>query len=786
MKIKSLGFLFPLITLTFLVIIFNQKIGMIPPVGTFFNPFIGAVQNKKIEKDNLTLDFKGKNFEVTFDKRMVPHIFARKSKDIYFAQGYVTASDRLWQMDFISYASAGRLSEIFGEVYLEYDRTQRRTGILWSSENTLKYIESDPETKKVLDNYTEGVNAWINQLSDGQLPYEYKLIGYKPEQWTNLKTVLVMKYIAAILTGYEEDYASTHMLLALGEKDFRMLYPEYSLKNTDFSEGLTVLLDSIPYNEYINYSFLSKTPTSMKSNYNPRLGSNSWAVSGEKTTSGNAILCNDPHLNLSYPSIWYEVQLSDKNMNVYGVSIPGTPGVIIGYNDHISWGVTNGATDVRDWYKVDLTTNYSHYKMDGVQKKTTRRIERVKVKGVKEFLDTIYFTEHGPVVYDEKFNPMGQMKNHALKWTLHEPSNEFRTFIKLNKSKNYEDFSEAISHYKTPVQNFTYADKNGMVGTRHQGRIYNRWQGQGKFILDGTLSDHLYSDELETFLLEVRNPKSGFVYSANNNPFTVEDSIYSHGYYSELRADKINKELSKEKKLNTDIMKEMQLDNKNHFAEMALPILLGIIGEDNNYYKELSEWDCTFVKESTTAVLFEDWWNAIENKTWDELTRYNFFVRYPDDLILLNMIRTDKQNSFFDILETSDIESAEIIVKAALNEVAENHRQDIENWGQRNTVFINHLTNIPQLGENHLELNGHPDALNAVSINFGPSWRMIVEMDETPVAYGIYPGGQSGNPASPYFNSFTEDWKNGKYYKLERYKTISEARKGATYTWISK
>lgn len=784
MKTKSLGFLFPLITLILLVMVFNQSIGLMPPVGTFFNPFTGVVQNEKTNKENRSLDMKDKDFEITFDKRMVPHVFAKKSEDLYFAQGYVTASDRLWQMDFVSIVSAGRLSEIFGEPYLEYDRSQRRGGILWSAERTLKFMESDSETKKVLDSYTAGVNAWIEQLSQNELPVEYKLIGYKPEKWSNLKSVLVMKYVATILTGYEEDYASTHMLLALGEEEYRKIYPEYSLKDVDFDLGITGLLDSIPYKDYIDYSFLSRSPASMASNYNPRLGSNSWAVSGDKTKSGNAILCNDPHLNLTYPSIWYEVQLSDDKMNVYGVSIPGTPGVIIGYNDHISWGVTNGSTDVRDWYKVELAENYSHYKIDGVQKKTKKRIETIEVKGTKTFYDTIYFTEHGPIMYDDKFNPLGQMKNHALKWTLHEPSNEFLAFIKLNRSENYVDFSEAISNYKSPVQNFTYADVKGNIGLRHQGRIYKKWQGQGKFILDGSTSEHSYSEELETELPATYNPESGFVYSANNNPFGRDNSFYNYGYYSELRADKIKGELSQRDDFTIQKMKQMQLDNRNHFTELALPVLLDIIGKEHKHYKELSNWNCAYEKESTTAVLFEDWWNAIESKTWDELSRYPFFIRYPDDLVLLNLIRSEKNSKYFDVLGTTKIESASTIIKSALKEVSRN--QNGTNWGKRNNVAITHLANIPQLGEQGLEIGGHPDALNALSSNFGPSWRMIVEMGKTPVAYGICLGGQSGNPASAFFDSGTAVWKRGAYFKLERYQSLQKAKAGALYTWKSK
>jgi len=194
---------------------------MVPPLGTFLNPFIGVVQNEKVSNSsknfNLAVDQKT---EIIFDDRAVPHIFAGNPKDMFFSQGFVCASDRLWQMDFLSYVSAGRLSEIFGKEFLVHDRIKRRDGMLSSALSTLEYIEKDQETKNALDSYTAGVNAWIKSLSYDQLPIEYKLMDYSPEPWTNLKSVLIMKYLAAELSGYEEDVSASYLQMALGSEQY--------------------------------------------------------------------------------------------------------------------------------------------------------------------------------------------------------------------------------------------------------------------------------------------------------------------------------------------------------------------------------------------------------------------------------------------------------------------------------------------------------------------------------------------------------------------------------------
>ncbi len=787
MKKFSPKFLFPLVALIMLTMVLSRKVFMVPPLGTFLNPFVGAVQNKKNSKSDKSLNLKGEQeAEIVFDDRAVPHIFSDTQADMFYAQGYVCASDRLWQMDFLSYVSAGRLSEILGKELLMHDRIKRRDGILRSAISTLAYIEKDPETKNALDNYTAGVNAWINNLSYADLPVEYKLMDYSPEPWTNLKSVLIMKYMSAELSGYEEDVSASYLQMALGSEEYNKLFPNYYLEKHKKDFALKRIVDHLPENEYVDYSFLEASPQIASSDFNPRLGSNSWAIGPQKSKSAFAVLCNDPHLNLTLPAIWYELQLKSNDQNVYGFSIPGVPGVIIGFNENISWGVTNGSNDVRDYYKLELKDNYSYYKYDGKWVKTDMVIENIKVRDDHAFLDTVYYSVHGPIPSDFRGGPP-RIKGCALNWTLHEPSNEILAFIKLNKANNYAAFKGAVKHYRCPSQNFSYADVNGNIALHLQGKIRaKRWKNQGRFIMDGTRSDQFPKETLDDQLPYSFNPSQGYVFSANNNPYGINDSTLTYGHYMELRANKIDSYLSKKEKLSIDDMKSMQMDNTNRLAELALPILLKQIPSiSNDYLQQFSDWDYKYNEDSKLAPVFERWWTNIKNNTWDELARYKSVSASPNDMVLLDLIHNEPNSKYFDLLSTEKIESASDIVNISFQQSV-NDTIKYSDWGSSNKIDIMHLSNIEHFSKTGIPQGGHPNALNALFKKWGPSVRMIVEMRERPKGYGVYAGGQSGNPASDQYDRFVEEWRNGNYYEFKFFSNTGEANAQAKYTWSLK
>lgn len=802
----NFSFLFPLLTLFILVFALSQQMFNVFPIGKLLDPFAGAVQNgseKELQASGLIMDKMGlaDSVHIFFDKRKVPHIYAKNTEDLYFAQGYVTASLRLWQMDFLSYVSAGRLSEIFSSGFIEYDRKQRRMGILAAAKTSLAMIEKDRETIKVLTAYTKGVNAYIGQLSYKKLPVEYKLLDYEPEPWSNLKTVLIMKYMANVLSGYEEDLSMSNMMVALGEGDFNKIFPDFPVHSTPVVNDPAPKSDPISRvirkPDYLDYSFLTAGGILPDNSFNPKLGSNSWAVSGRKTKSGFPILCSDPHLNLSLPSIWIEMQLSSPGMNVYGVSIPGTPAVIIGFNEDIAWGITNGADDVKDWYKLKISPDYKKYEFDGKWIDLDYSVEEIKRRGQAVFYDTVYQAIQGPVVNNKSFSTQPLLNNYALKWELHRPSNEFLVFIELNKAKNYKDYKEAISHNSCPTENFTFACKDNTIAIDHEGSMAIKWPGEGKFILDGTKRSHLYTKYIpEDSLPHLLDPSCNYVLSANQRPTSADYAYYYNGYYSENRANRIKQMLENESDFDIKKMEAMQLDNRSAFAADALPVLLKSMHADSltagrrTTLGMLSGWKGDYDLNDENAKLFELWWNDIKKYTWDKFREFPFYSKSPDDYVLLDLIRKDPGNEYFDRQGTEKKENAGDIVGeafiAAVTAYDSIRKEGSVKWGDLNKINIMHLTNIPAFSRMNLHSSGHPEAINAMSANWGPSWRMVVELGDRPKAFGIYGGGQSGAIGSAYYDDFVQDWNKGIYYPLAFFMSMNEAKDYATGSWILK
>ena len=786
----NLSFVFPLTVLVIGTVAFSLSMYQLPPLGRFLNPFIGCVQNHEGQvwgelQDN-GISTEGGKARVFFDQRQVPHIFADNDKDLYFAQGYVHASFRLWQMDFVSYLSAGRLSEVFGTRMLSFDRMQRRNGILEAARQSLLVMERDSATNAVLTAYTNGVNSYISQTSYETFPLEYKLLNYAPEPWTKLKTVLIMKHMGNGLTGYNEDEKMSALYVALGPDLFFSLYPDYGEYMSPVN-GDSILERSPEKGyknlDYLSSAFLDASPVLPSLQYNPRLGSNNWAISGRKAKSGQPILCNDIHLNLSFPSVWIEMQLTSDRMNVYGVSIPGLPAVVSGFNQDISWGITNGATDVKDWYKLKLSNDYREYEFDKKMHSLSLRVEEIKILGHDIFVDTVYLSRHGPIVSDNRFQAPGAPIHHALRWELLGASNDLLCFIKLNHAKNYSEFRDALRYFSCPVQNFAFASRSGDIAIFHQGKIAKRWPGQGRFILDGSRTDHLTQSYIPfDSLPHLVNPKNGYVFSANQRPTGNDYPFYYSGFFSEERANRIQYLLDKGSRFEIEDMKNMQRDNITDFASRALPILISALEAQPDIYNSdadmLKGWNGAYDENQKAAHFFELLWKNVESLTWDELQQYSSYSTPPNAYILLDMIEHDSKNEFFDRQGTDNVETAPTILgeayRTTLQELGAG--DSLKAWGDYNKVQIPHMTNIESFGVKDLATGGHPNAINALANNWGPTWRMIVEMGaERPIAYGIYPGGQSGNIGSPHYDDFVKDWVNGIYYELIFFLNVQEA-----------
>ncbi|MEI2270914.1 penicillin acylase family protein [Sphingobacterium sp. ML3W] len=802
MNSKIFSLVFSTFLLFLVVIGFSSRLFFIPPLGSLLNPFSGIVQSGKPD----FIDNKIKVFKVAiqdevniyYDNRLVPHIYAKNTNDLFFTQGYVSAFLRLWQMDVSSRFSAGKMSEIFsGSNYLEFDRKRRREGILQSAQESLHLIEKDAETIQALTSYTNGVNAYINNLSYADLPLEYKIYDIPVEPWSNLKSVLILKGLSSTLTDYEEDLVMSKMILSLGDKNFNRLYPESVGNLTPIIGDATSeknMQIQVKKPDYLDYSFFEKKSQIHPRSYNPNLGSNAWAISGEKSESGNVILAADPHLELTLPNIWLEMQIQCPDLSAYGVGIPGIPSILIGFNSDIAWGLTNGAEDVKDWYKMQISPDYKSYKSGDKWLSLNKRIDSIKRRDSFIFIDTVYYSQFGPIVYDNNFGKGDSHKDFSLKWELNNPSNDLKTFININKAKCSNDFIKAIKEHSIPVFNFVYATKEDTIGVFHQGKILNRHVGVGKFVFDGSKeSANLYNYIPMDSLPHSINPISNYVVSANQRPTLLSYEYYFSGNFQETRAQKITQLLTKKSKMNINDMKNIQLDNTNVIAEEYLKPILKMINTQSlnsnqlKIYSRLSTWDYQHNLQDSVGYLYEQFLNYLTDITWDELQQYDFVRRAPNSRVLLEMIIKDPENIYFDRLGSNRIENSYDVVNEAFGVLLDNINTGMINqnmlWGSYNSVNFRSLGNMSELGMNNVATPGSPSSINATSNKWGPSWRMIVELGEKPKAIGIYPGGQSGNLASKYYQNSIIPWRDGTYFELNFYDNEKKIPKKKHMVW---
>ncbi len=776
---------------TGLVIIFNTKMVLPAPLGKFLSPQHGLWQNAEPLNENYSATIKfpqlqGKT-EVYLDDRLVPHIFAEQENDAYFAQGYLHARFRLWQMELQTHSAAGRASEIVGSIALNHDREFRRLGMVFGAENSLKTMEADPAIKGACDNYTAGVNAYINTLTESSLPIEYKLLGYKPEPWTNLKTMLFLKYMSFDLAGGENDFEMTNAKTFFSPEDFARLFPpiQDSL-DPIIPKGTPVIpptiqpvappkVDSLYFNG--NTQYLTPTP----SKPHKENGSNNWAVSGKKTKSGAPILCNDPHLSLNLPSLWYEMQISTPDFNAYGVSFPGAPGVIIGFNDSCAFGFTNGGRDVRDYYEIKFKDDSrNEYWFNNEWKKVTWKVERIGVKDSATVIDSVAYTIFGPVMYDKTFSGGRQTnaKAYAVRWTAHDGSNEMKLFYSLNHAKNYADYSEAAKYLQTPGQNCLFAAKNGDIAIRTQGNFPAKWAGQGDFVMPGTDSSYMWKSMIpQTEVPFQYNPERGFVSSANQRPVDYNYPYYLGLEYPEYRGIIVNRMLNGMNNITVEDMMKMQTDNYNVFAEMARPIFLKNIRQEaltpdgKKYFDLLKTWDLRHDVHSKGATVFLFAWYAFRQGVHDdEYAKAPQPIMYVQDNTTLEQILKDSAYKMIDDINTPQKETLADIATSSFNKASERLKQVEANGLLELAAYkgtsVNHLLKLPAFSRQRLPIGGGQHIINAATSDHGPSWRMIVQLSRQTEAYGIYPGGQSGNPGSRYYDNFIDDWAAGKYNKI--------------------
>jgi penicillin amidase len=791
---KATFFLLSLIVTVALIVVLNTSFDKIPAFGPFLSPQHGFWQNAEpVEHNTNEIRIPGLDAEtvVYFDNRMVPHIFAEDEKNAYFAQGYLHARYRLWQMEFQTIAASGRLSGVLGagtdSAYLNNDRRMRRMGMVYGAERSLQFMLRDDETRNNLEAYTAGVNSYIDRLTVSQLPLEYRLLGYLPERWTNLKTALLLMYLSLDLTGSDSDIEFSNARSFFTKDDFDKLYPLiHDSADPVIPRGTPFPPPSIPVKipdgaDSLYYNWMPQAnvfPVDPEKDN----GSNNWAVGGSKTQSGRPILCNDPHLGLNLPSLWYEVQISTPVFNVYGASLPGSPAVVIGFNDSIAWGVTNAARDVLDYYSIRFKDgSMDEYFFNKRWVKAEKKVEKYELKGGGVFYDTVAYTIMGPVIFDEHYNGKGRTDtgmNLAIRWKAHDPANPFKTFNLLNKAKSYTDYEEAISHFNCPGQNFVFASKSGDIAMWQQGKFPAKWYRQGDFIMPGEDSTYFWRGDIPRDENPHHvNPARGFVSSANQIPADTSYPYYLNTDYDVYRGVAINGFLNAMQNITVDDMRRLQNENYNAFAADALPFLLekadtGVLTmQEKKYFSLVSSWNKRNDPHESGPTIFNLWIDALDQLVWgDEFAKIAAPTERPGAVTLLEQLRKDSAFAFVDDVSTDQKETLRGVITAAFKKacttIMYTERDGRLQWGRFKDAGIRHLLRMEQLSRYHLSTGGGVHVINATKQFHGPSWKMVVHLTDEIEAYGIYPGGQNGNPGSREYDEFVDDWAAGKYYRL--------------------
>jgi len=712
------------------------------------------------------------------DNRWIPYIEASNEEDLYFAQGYVVASDRLWQMDLLRRLAKGETAEIFGKAALEQDKYWRRFGFAKVVEKSYEIL--DPNLKMALENFSRGINAYIQSLDEKSLPIEFRLLQYKPQEWKPTDTMLIGKILAeALSTTWKSDLLYANLKKSLPRDKFAdvvNIVTKYDVvlfgKDTENTQKSSNVANVKPNLEILKSAekelAIRKESLQMIGLYTEDLAaSNNWVVSGKRALDGKPILANDPHLPPAAPGIWYLVHLSTPEMRVAGVTFPGVPGVVLGHNEFIAWGATNVGPDVQDLYLEEFNTEGKYRTPNGWEKPFIRR-EEIKYRpnplSPKTEVQTFEFieTRNGVVILEDK------NQKYALKWTALDPKNqEFETFYYLNRAKNWEDFKQALKKYGGPTQNFVYADVEGNIGWYAAGKIPIRRVGYGQepylgYETDGDWIGFIPFDELP----HLYNPSEGFIVTANQR---IAGTSYKYQQISReiampWRARRIYELLKANTKVTMNDFRDIQHDVFNIPLSNLARIIVQSSAASEDTLSVLRGWDGKMSWDSKAAVIVDQIRNCIAEKIADEnkpLPSYVIRERLLFWIIEEKVTRwlPKSSKSYDELIKTCDLEAKNNLIKLL--------GEDQKNWIWGNFYVANFAHPLATVkfpfGNNPFEVKFKNVSGSGQTPNVGAfvSMRLIASPGAWDETRQVIPLGQSGDPQSPFWKDQFESWRTG-------------------------
>lgn len=742
--------------------------------------------------------------EVFFDDYAVPHVFAENEADLFFAMGYLMARERLFQMTVNAATTEGRLSELFGESQLKSDIFLRTWGIPRVAEQLVEHLR--PESKRVLDTFCNGVNAYIDEVG-GRLPVEFKLLRIKAIRW---KPKHVMGYARLMAYSLSQSWYPEMLLgqvaYMFGEQKALELWPSAPDERPQTLPQLA--MDMGPLRETM--SSADESIRNLIGTAGGHLGSNSWVVSGSRTQSGKPMLANDPHLGYAQPPVWYEMHLAGGRYNVSGACFPGVPFVILGQNQTTSWGFTNLMTDDLDFYVETVNPeSENQYLHDGKWKEMTLREETIAIKGGEAHTFTIRETHRGPVISD--LHPLSKEGDRVMsfRWTGHEASDEVHAFLSLNTMKSWADFSEAVSHFTVPGQNIIYADTAGNIGWRPAAKIPIRKGANSLIPLPGETSEYDWNSFLTTSAMpHLYNPPDGAIATANQRTMPEDFPHYvSSLWHEKSRHDRISEMLDDRTNLTMDDMATIQNDVVSPFGREVAPHFVkafeGEEVEDGSNLQFaidiLDDWDGDFSARSPGGLIFDtSVLKLLEAIYADEMALLgdNFFAAWMGPVgatgnwgIPLRNLRGVLENggsSWVDDVRTTDwVESLDEVIRAALDSaVAELETRLGPSpshwwWGRLHSATHGHTigTAMPMLdrffrfnvgpiasgGSSTTVNNGEYSLSSPFSQVVGASFRRIVDLSDMTSSQFVIPTGQSGIAGTPHYSDQAELYEAGRY-----------------------
>lgn len=757
--------------------------------------------------------------EILRDERGVPTIYADTLDDLMFAQGFVHAQDRFYEMDVRRHITAGRLSEMFGASQITTDSFLRTMGWRRVAEQEIGLLSE--RSRQILDSYSRGVNAYLADRSAADVSLEYSVLGlinpgYEIEPWEPADTVAWLKALAWDLRGnMSDEIYRTIMAQSVGRDRTEELFPPYPF---DRNQPIVVAGDrpievtpasvsseSIPAEALpaLEEVLLANADVQQWLGPNARgVGSNSWAVSGDLTASGKPLLANDPHLAPAMPSLWYQAQLRcrtvtpDCEYDVGGWTMAGLPGIFIGHTSTFAWGFTNTGPDVTDL--VVQQVEGDSYIVDGEPVPMTVRTEEIKVAGGDPVTITVRETADGPIISGvlddpDVYSVVGDGYEISLRWTALTPRPTFDAMYLLNSATNLDEFREAARYLDVPAQNLLYAGTDGTIAYQMPGRVPIRSGYDGKWPVPGWDSKYAWTgyipfDDLPSAV----NPDEGWIVAANQavigpeyDYFITDD--WAYGARSQRIVNLINDQIAAGEPFTVETMQQMQMDSRNELAAFLVP-RLGETGASNEALQLFEGWNFDQTVDSAAAAYFNAIWRQMVQRMFNSHIDTELTTTTGDDQFweVIYDLWSDPTNDWWDDPTTTDVEDRDALMKdavdAAAAELSSLQGGDPNNWNwgglhtlllQNGTLGASGVAPIEALfNRGPIEVPGGSAAVNAngwipsegYEVYWVASMRQVVDLADFDSSTWVNLTGNSGHAFAPTYEDQVEAWRTGEQY----------------------